>query len=99
MLEVVSPHDVQLYDRAYDMEKGPGVKAGVLKVGSKVVATCLAETYPPQLSSVRVESVSGGTSPTGYSGVYSLQGSKDETPTPIFNRNLEQLQDQLPNCE
>jgi hypothetical protein len=97
-LEVVVDHDVQLYDRAYDMEEGTGAKAGVLKVGSKVVATCLAETDPSQFSSVRVESASGDSSQTGYSGVYSLQGSKDETPTPIFDRSLEQLQ-QLPNCD
>lgn len=92
-LTVTIDHDVQLYQNPYDMEEGSGPKAGVIEMGAKVVATCLAETEVPQFSSVRVEG-----DETGYSGLYSLQGSKDETPTPIFNKSLEQLKEQLPDC-
>ncbi len=91
---VIADHDVQLYMVAFVQGDSLGTKAGTLKAGAKAVANCFQGTKTPEISSVHIRNEDV----EGFAGVNSFQGSKDETPTQVFNISGEQLQKQLPAC-
>ncbi len=83
--------DLQLYtDTAVHAES---TKTGTIAAGSHALALCFASTKSEEFSNVYVMN----SETEGYTTILAFEGSKDETPTPVFDRSFEEFE-QLPAC-
>lgn len=96
-LEVTGVQNLQLRESSVATNRGGvGKPTEILPAGSHVIALCFAEfKRDPNRSEILVST--GDI--IGYAGLYSLNGSKDTTPTPIFEpTSAKALKHQLPSC-
>jgi len=68
-------------------------KSSVMEAGARAVAVCFQPNKVEDFSSVYVKNSTA----EGFTTILAFEGSKDETPTPIFDKNIDELS-KLPNC-